>query len=320
MGKQKQQNKRMNDRIVTLERGVTSCCLMLEEIKHMLKKDSKTTIASLRTLVHFSARQSPYPGTRIQRFPVFDKYVPWEVEYITYDPSLYTRPIKDFNQEIQMFVDPDILAIKKEKEERKKLKPDELEEIEETPEFNPWWNSHCSVDVNGEHIEIDRCSYIHENDQPYRYKIDKSGLPKNPFGRTGMRGRGKLWRWGPNHRIAAVVTRWKRKTSHLGLRGEFLTIEDKRVLEFMVVRRVDTNEYTLPGGNVYGKITQYSVMCEEFIKDMIPDSKINCGSGRLEEGDMIDVCIDRYKSRGGDIPNTKINCGSGRLEEGDMID
>jgi hypothetical protein len=30
-------------------------------------------------LVHVAARQSPYPGTSVTRFPVFDKYVPWEV-------------------------------------------------------------------------------------------------------------------------------------------------------------------------------------------------------------------------------------------------
>ena len=32
-------------------------------------------------LVHVAARQSPYPGTSVTRFPVFDKYVPWEVNY-----------------------------------------------------------------------------------------------------------------------------------------------------------------------------------------------------------------------------------------------
>ena len=31
--------------------------------------------------IHVAARQSPYPGTSIARFPVFDKYVPWEVSY-----------------------------------------------------------------------------------------------------------------------------------------------------------------------------------------------------------------------------------------------
>ena len=32
-----------------------------------------------KKLLHIYARQSPYQGTLIRRFPVFDKYVPWEV-------------------------------------------------------------------------------------------------------------------------------------------------------------------------------------------------------------------------------------------------
>ena len=32
--------------------------------------------------IHVAARQSPYPGTSIARFPVFDKYVPWEVRVV----------------------------------------------------------------------------------------------------------------------------------------------------------------------------------------------------------------------------------------------
>ena len=33
------------------------------------------------------------------------------------------------------------------------------------------------------------------------------GLPLNPQGRTGMCGRGKLGRWGPNHAGDPIVTR-----------------------------------------------------------------------------------------------------------------
>ena len=34
------------------------------------------------------ARQSPYPFTVQSRFPVFDKYVSWEVFYDSYDPPI----------------------------------------------------------------------------------------------------------------------------------------------------------------------------------------------------------------------------------------
>ena len=36
------------------------------------------------------------------------------------------------------------------------------------------------------------------------------------MGRTGVRGRGALPRYGPNHEIMAIVTRWKRhKNKHI---------------------------------------------------------------------------------------------------------
>lgn len=31
------------------------------------------------TNLHMASRESPYPGTMIQRFPVFDKFIDWEV-------------------------------------------------------------------------------------------------------------------------------------------------------------------------------------------------------------------------------------------------
>lgn len=41
------------------------------------------------------------------------------------------------------------------------------------------------------------------------YKIDNN-YPLNPAGRMGIRGRGLLGRWGPNHAADPIVTRWKR--------------------------------------------------------------------------------------------------------------
>ena len=38
------------------------------------------------------------------------------------------------------------------------------------------------------------------------YKII-DGKPQNPVGRTGIIGRGRLGRWGPNHAADAIVTR-----------------------------------------------------------------------------------------------------------------
>ena len=38
--------------------------------------------------------------------------------------------------------------------------------------------------------------------------FDDHGRPRNPRGRTGLRGRGSLWGWGPNHAVDTIVTRY----------------------------------------------------------------------------------------------------------------
>lgn len=35
------------------------------------------------------------------------------------------------------------------------------------------------------------------------------GRPLNPLGRTGLKGRGILGKWGPNHAADPIVSRWK---------------------------------------------------------------------------------------------------------------
>lgn len=37
----------------------------------------------------------------------------------------------------------------------------------------------------------------------------ENNRPLNPEGRTGLKGRGVLGRWGPNHAADPIVTRWK---------------------------------------------------------------------------------------------------------------
>lgn len=39
------------------------------------------------------------------------------------------------------------------------------------------------------------------------YQLDENGRPLNPMGRTGLRGRGTLGKWGPNHAADAIVSR-----------------------------------------------------------------------------------------------------------------
>ncbi|KAJ1477603.1 ADP-ribose pyrophosphatase [Baffinella frigidus] len=69
------------------------------------------------------------------------------------------------------------------------------------------------------------------------YKI-VDGLPQNPRGRTGMKGRGLLGHFGPNHAADPVVSRWK-------------TLDNgERVLEVVLIKRKDCGEWAIPGGMV----------------------------------------------------------------------
>ena len=75
------------------------------------------------------------------------------------------------------------------------------------------------------------------------------------MGRTGIRGKGALWRWGPNHVIKAVVTRWRKKSSpELIPIQSYVYVEGKRVLEFIAVaiteeffENLTEATYNLPG-------------------------------------------------------------------------
>ena len=72
------------------------------------------------------------------------------------------------------------------------------------------------------------------------------------MGRTGIRGKGVLWRWGPNHVIKAVVTRWRRKyTAGLLPTPAYLYVDGKRVLEFISIAKQDEVSESISDGS-YG--------------------------------------------------------------------
>ena len=63
--------------------------------------------------------------------------------------------------------------------------------------------------------------------------FNAAGVPLNPRGRTGVRGRGMLGRWGPNHAADPIVTRHHPQTGRL---------------QVVAVRRADTGQFAVPGG------------------------------------------------------------------------
>ncbi|CAF5167256.1 unnamed protein product, partial [Rotaria sp. Silwood1] len=103
----------------------------------------------------------------------------------------------------------------------------------------------------------------------------------NPMGRTGVRGRGALIRWGPNKSIMAVITRWK---TH---RGQFAIIDGQRILEALVFKDKYTNDWRLPGGKILGVESSYGAVCRSFNKFAFKDYDSEY-SLSVQEKDMIE--------------------------------
>lgn len=64
------------------------------------------------------------------------------------------------------------------------------------------------------------------------------------MGRTGLRGRGDLVCFGPNHTLQPVITRWKRNQD-----GAICRKSIKKMLEVLVVKCSLSEHWALPGGS-----------------------------------------------------------------------
>eukprot|EP00808_Paulinella_micropora_P004560 g1466.t1 len=63
----------------------------------------------------------------------------------------------------------------------------------------------------------------------------ETGRPINPKGRTGIRGRGVLWKWGPNNAADPIVTRIN---------------PTSQAVEMVAIQRRDNGNWAIPGGFV----------------------------------------------------------------------
>ncbi|XP_042192415.1 transient receptor potential cation channel subfamily M member 2 isoform X2 [Callorhinchus milii] len=173
--------------------------LNIPESKSKEQEDSDDEDKDSKTLHHVDARSFFYPDSNIERFPVPDEKVPWEVEFSEYNPPNYTCENVDGDR------------------------PSGSSEPKSAPNYN-------SMDKG-----IDRSSFCGE------YVIE-GGFPQNPLGRTGLRGRGKLRLFGPNHMMDPIITRWKRRSeASVKVKGS------KNRLEFLIVQ-YPCEEWGLPGG------------------------------------------------------------------------
>ncbi|XP_051695884.2 transient receptor potential cation channel subfamily M member 2 isoform X1 [Oryctolagus cuniculus] len=72
----------------------------------------------------------------------------------------------------------------------------------------------------------------------------QEGLPLNPMGRTGLRGRGSLRYFGPNHQLHPVITQWRRNQD-----GAICRQSGRKMLEVLVLKRPRWEHWALPGGS-----------------------------------------------------------------------
>ncbi|CAL8098546.1 unnamed protein product [Calicophoron daubneyi] len=208
---------------------------------------------SAATSLHKKCRNAAYPrADGLQRALVPDEKVDWRVKWDEYDPVNYTHP-KVFGKE---WADPDI---------RKNRDAVLL--------FN---------EIDG---KVDRTSFMGP------YQIDAEGLPLNPRGRTGIRGRGALGRWGPNHAADPIVTRWK--TNENGERV-FDPEARKFVLQFVAIQRGDCGEWAIPGGMV-----DCGEKCTETVKREFSEEALDSTQASPEERAAMKVLVDAF-FRGGD--------------------
>ncbi|XP_044159895.1 ADP-ribose pyrophosphatase, mitochondrial isoform X1 [Bufo gargarizans] len=121
-------------------------------------------------VAHVKALTSPYPGSKVERWPVPEEKVSWSVNWPEYQPVEYTAP--------------SVLA-----------QPPWADPPQSSEGFCPQYNA-----LDG---KVERASFEGS------YEVI-NGSPRNPSGRTGVIGRGLLGRWGPNHAADPIITRWKR--------------------------------------------------------------------------------------------------------------
>ncbi|XP_034510607.1 transient receptor potential cation channel subfamily M member 2 isoform X4 [Ailuropoda melanoleuca] len=164
--------------------------------------DSRQRAEAVGDTHHVNARHLLYPDSHVTRFPVPNEKVPWDTEFLIYDPPFYTDDRKD-----KGLVDPVGNA---------------LEAL-------------AGISYNAVDGPIDRRSF-------HGLYAVQEGLPLNPMGRTGLRGRGSLGWFGPNHTLQPVITRWRRNQD-----GAICRKSIKKMLEVLVVKHPLSESWALPG-------------------------------------------------------------------------
>jgi len=146
--------------------------------------DRKATVVRLfKTLPHANARSEYHPEYRGKRKKVEDEWVAWSVPCDDYDrvcPELTAKVVLDNGRQLATG--------------DKWADPPNAEELRAELESRLTYENGGKILFGG------------------------YSLPLNPRGRTGLRGRGLLGQWGPNHAADPIVTRLEPLTGTMQVR------------------------------------------------------------------------------------------------------
>ncbi|CAF1938498.1 unnamed protein product [Rotaria magnacalcarata] len=310
MDLQRKSVRQINDRVVSLEKLMVDSHILLEKIRSTIHQEDRS-LPECRKFIHMLSRESPYIYTNEARFPVTERHIHWEIPFDLYDPTIITLPKQHecFQDNERPFVEPNILKSSLDSDDESKLAA-EATVITPTSLFQPGlfeaidpqvttvtnnltvpftdnkWNQTIEMQLSdGRKVILDRTTWTvgaGDDKTSSIYRLDNQlAVPLNPMGRTGLRGRGALIRWGPNKSIIAIVTRWK---SH---RGQFAIVDGQRILEALVFKDKLTNDWKLPGGKILGVESPYGAVCRSFNKLAFKDNDSE-HSLSLKESDMIE--------------------------------
>ena len=208
------------ERIATYGASLGECPILAGE---PAAASAPVEVPSLQLEGHIKALSQDNP-LYPQRHSVFEELVPWSVVFPGYSPSAWTHP--------------DVLANDRELSTGHK------------------WADPPDVARAG---LAQRISYAGDG-LPKPLVLGADGKPRNPVGRTGLRDRGLLGKWGPNHAADPIVTRYH---------------PDSGKLQMVAIRRKDTRQWAIPGGMVDDGEAVSATVRREFAEEVgnIADSE-----------------------------------------------
>ncbi|XP_023932559.1 ADP-ribose pyrophosphatase, mitochondrial-like [Lingula anatina] len=221
----------------------------------MGNSNSTTTMTSVpKPNSHYKCRNCQYPRGGPQRYAVPDDKVSWKTNYPEYAPPEFTSESVSSGP---VWADPGV--------------------TEKGPPPLKW---------NTVHGKVNRVSHMGQ------YEV-VNGLPQNPVGRTGIRSRGHLGRWGPNHAADPIVTRWKRDKN--GSKVIHPTTK-KPILQFVAIQRKDSGEWAIPGGMVDAGERVSVTLKREFAEEAMNSLEANS-----EEKEKIKKSLETLFSKGVEV-------------------